>query len=230
MGSAKQVTGQNFRETVEQGGIVLLDFWAPWCGPCRSFAPIFEKVAADNPDLTFGKVNTDEETELAGAFDIQSIPTLMVFRDRVLLYSAARRAGGGCAAGHRPPSAGRRHGESPGGARRPNQEAGRRHRAGLRSRRPAEPSAGQPVRPPASGVASWALGGRAWHSLLCAARPGLSADGGASRRYRRLRPRRARRPRRNSTRSWPPPSPRPRWPRWWWWWWALTPPATTWRM
>ncbi len=87
MGSAKQVTAQNFRETVEQGGIVLLDFWAPWCGPCRSFAPVFEKVAADNPDLTFGKVNTDEETELAGAFEIQSIPTLMVFRDRVLLYS-----------------------------------------------------------------------------------------------------------------------------------------------
>ena len=87
MGSAKQVTAQNFRDTVEQGGIVLLDFWAPWCGPCRSFAPVFEKVAADNPDLTFGKVNTDEETELAGAFEIQSIPTLMVFRDRVLLYS-----------------------------------------------------------------------------------------------------------------------------------------------
>ncbi|MGO8970427.1 MAG: thioredoxin [Myxococcaceae bacterium] len=87
MGSAKQVTGQNFRETVEQGGIVLLDFWAPWCGPCRNFAPVFEKVAEDNPDLTFGKVNTDEEAELAGAFEIQSIPTLMVFRDRVLLYS-----------------------------------------------------------------------------------------------------------------------------------------------
>ena len=87
MGSTRQVTAQNFRDTVEQGGIVLLDFWAPWCGPCRSFAPVFEKVAADNPDLTFGKVNTDEETELAGAFEIQSIPTLMVFRDRVLLYS-----------------------------------------------------------------------------------------------------------------------------------------------
>src|SRR5208283_3166991 len=87
MGSAKQVTSQNFRETVEQGGIVLLDFWAPWCGPCRSFAPVFDKVAADNPDITFGKVNTEEEAELAGAFEVRSIPTLMVFRDRVLLYS-----------------------------------------------------------------------------------------------------------------------------------------------
>jgi thioredoxin 1 len=87
MGSAVNITTQNFRETVEQGGIVLLDFWAPWCGPCRSFGPVFEKVASANPDIVFGKVNTDEESELAGAFEIRSIPTLMVFRDRVLLYS-----------------------------------------------------------------------------------------------------------------------------------------------
>ena len=87
MGTPKQVTSQNLRETVEQGGIVVLDFWAPWCGPCRSFAPIFDKVAEANADITFGKVNTDEETQLAGAFEVQSIPTLMVFRDRVLLYS-----------------------------------------------------------------------------------------------------------------------------------------------
>jgi thioredoxin 1 len=87
MGNAVQINAQNFRETVEQGGIVLLDFWAPWCGPCRSFAPVFEKVASANPDIVFGKVNTDEEKELAGAFEINSIPTLMVFRDRVLLYS-----------------------------------------------------------------------------------------------------------------------------------------------
>src|SRR5271166_2407501 len=87
MGGALQITAKNFRDTVEKGGIVLLDFWAPWCGPCRSFASVFEKVAADNPDITFGKVHTDEEAELAGAFEIRSIPTLMVFRDRVLLYS-----------------------------------------------------------------------------------------------------------------------------------------------
>jgi len=86
MSSAVTITAENFRQTVEAGGIVLLDFWAPWCGPCRSFAPTFEKAAAENPDIVFGKINTDEETQLASAFEIQSIPTLMVFRDRVLLF------------------------------------------------------------------------------------------------------------------------------------------------
>ena len=89
MPSPVTITGQNLRHTVEQGGIVVVDFWAPWCGPCRSFAPTFEKAAGDNPDVVFGKVNTDEEQQLAAAFEIQSIPTLMIFRDRVLLFRQA---------------------------------------------------------------------------------------------------------------------------------------------
>ena len=78
---------KEFQPTVEKGGIVLVDFWAPWCGPCRAFAPTFEALAEANPDVTFAKVNTDEEQELAGSFQIRSIPTLMVFRDKVLLYA-----------------------------------------------------------------------------------------------------------------------------------------------
>ena len=89
MSTARTLTAQNFRETVEAGGIVILDFWAPWCGPCRGFAPTFEKAAGDNPDVVFGKINTDEEQQLASAFEIQSIPTLMIFRDRVLLFRTA---------------------------------------------------------------------------------------------------------------------------------------------
>ena len=89
MSTARTITAQTFRETVEAGGIVILDFWAPWCGPCRGFAPTFEKAAGDNPDVVFGKINTDEEQQLAAAFEIQSIPTLMIFRDKVLLFRQA---------------------------------------------------------------------------------------------------------------------------------------------
>lgn len=82
-----QITEKNFKETVEKEGIVLIDWWAPWCAPCRVFGPTYEKVAQKNPDITFGKVNTEDEPALAGSFDIRSIPTLMILRDKVLLYS-----------------------------------------------------------------------------------------------------------------------------------------------
>ena len=85
--ATQEITADNFRQTVEKDGIVILDFWAEWCGPCRMFAPTFEKASEKYPDIVFGKVNTEEQQELAGAFQIMSIPTLMVFRDQVLLYA-----------------------------------------------------------------------------------------------------------------------------------------------
>jgi thioredoxin 1 len=81
------ITKDTINSTVEGNGIVLLDFWAAWCGPCRSFAPVFEKAAQDNPDIVFGKVDTEAEPQLAAAFGISSIPTLVAIRDRTLVLS-----------------------------------------------------------------------------------------------------------------------------------------------
>lgn len=81
------VTKDTFEEIIQGNGTVLVDFWAEWCGPCRSFAPTFEAMSEKYPDLVFAKVDTEDQQELAGAFGIQSIPTLMVFREQVILYS-----------------------------------------------------------------------------------------------------------------------------------------------
>jgi len=84
-----ELTQDNFDQTVTDNPMVIVDFWAPWCGPCRGFAPVYEKASETHPDVVFAKVNTDEQQALAGAFGIRSIPTLMVFREKIILFQQA---------------------------------------------------------------------------------------------------------------------------------------------
>jgi thioredoxin 1 len=87
MSKTVELTKENFDQTVTDNEFVLIDFWASWCGPCRQFAPVYDKAAEENPDLVFGKVDTEAQPELAAAFGIQSIPTLMIVRDRVAVFA-----------------------------------------------------------------------------------------------------------------------------------------------
>jgi len=81
------ITADTFEETIEKNDIVIVDFWAEWCGPCKSFAPIYEEVSEKYDDIVFGKIDTEKEQELAAHFQIRSIPTLMIFREQVVLFS-----------------------------------------------------------------------------------------------------------------------------------------------
>jgi thioredoxin len=82
-----EITKDNFEEVVTKNSMVILDFWAAWCGPCKAFAPAFEAASEKYPDVVFGKINTEEQQELAGHFQIRSIPNVMLFRDQVVLFS-----------------------------------------------------------------------------------------------------------------------------------------------
>ncbi len=83
------LTTENFNDELQKHDIAILDFWAPWCGPCKSFAPIFEKVSQEYPDILFGKVNTEEEQAIAGHFQIRSIPTVMIMKEGIFVFNQA---------------------------------------------------------------------------------------------------------------------------------------------
>lgn len=85
--ATRDLTLETLPPTIEDGGIVLLDFWAAWCGPCRSFAPVFEAASAQHSDIVFGKIDTEDQQQLAAGFGITSIPTLMAFRDGILVFA-----------------------------------------------------------------------------------------------------------------------------------------------
>ncbi|WP_297527441.1 thioredoxin [Thiohalobacter sp.] len=82
-----ELTKENFEDVITNNDFVIIDFWADWCGPCKNFAPIFEEVSEKHPDIVFGKINTEKEQELAAHFQIRSIPTLMIFRDRIIIFA-----------------------------------------------------------------------------------------------------------------------------------------------
>ena len=85
--SVKTLTIDNINEMIENNDILIIDFWAPWCGPCQAFKPIFEKAAEAHPEITFASCNTEEQQELAAMFQIRSIPTLMVFREQIMVFA-----------------------------------------------------------------------------------------------------------------------------------------------
>ena len=104
--STRNLTAADFGTTISENPIVLVDFWASWCGPCRTFAPVYDAASEQHPDIVFGKIDTEAEQQLAAAARITSIPTLMAFRDGILVFTpAGRPAGGRAASRSSPPSA-----------------------------------------------------------------------------------------------------------------------------